>query len=129
MELKDLVGLHKLSAVDTGFSEDINGYGPAETISFTLDGITYTAMEDPQDGLRSCMSEIAVDKDRKMKNKFKPVKVVGRYVESYSRDILELIDIQTGETVLEVGTSDYNDYYPCFVSSWRPEGLAINKGE
>jgi hypothetical protein len=57
--LKDLVGLHTLSAVETGYAKDKN------YISFILDGKTYTAWEDECDGFRSCMEALEVS--RRMK--------------------------------------------------------------
>ena len=40
---------------------------------------------------------------------------------------LELLDCKTGKTVLEVGTENTDDYYPCFVANWSPENMACNQ--
>lgn len=65
-----------------------------------------------------------------MKNVFPPVRVVGRHrtVDEYgeSSDVLELIDVGTGKTVVEVGTENDNDYYPSFVANFRPENMPPN---
>ncbi len=42
-------------------------------------------------------------------------------------DVLQLLDAVTNEVVLEIGTDDFNDYYPCCVMNWYPEKLHINK--
>ena len=42
-------------------------------------------------------------------------------------DVLELLDCKTGKTVLEVGTENTGDYYPCFVANWSPENMACNQ--
>ena len=47
--LESLCGIHTLSAVEYGHSDD----GQSELFYFTLDGITYCAEEDPDDGYRS----------------------------------------------------------------------------
>lgn len=49
----------------------------------------------------------------------------------YDDDTLVLYDLVTGELVLEVGTRNYNDWYPLFCWNYYPENLACNadKGE
>jgi len=55
MELKDLAGEHILTGVDFE-NETIEKY--CEAVNFILDNETYTAIQDPNDGYRSCMREI-----------------------------------------------------------------------
>ena len=77
--LDALVGLHSLDPVDVG-SQQIERYGSQEdcnTISFRLDGIVYTAIEDPSDGYRSSMDNIFVD-NREMKNVFPSIQVMAK---------------------------------------------------
>lgn len=127
MELKDLAGLHKLSGVDFE-NIKVNKYGSfedANTIRFCLDGKIYTAIEDPCDDYRSCMKEIILSKAT-MTNKFKPMEVVGIYRDKSgynSCDILELVNISNGRTVVRVGTDNNDDYYPFFVSEFNPENI------
>lgn len=133
MELKDLVGEHLLDAVD--FSDEKvktwgDEYEACQVMRFRLDGKCYTATEDPSDGYRSSMRELAVSDDAEMKNVFEPLKVVGRHrtKREYGDedDVLELIDVVTGKTVIEVGTCSVDDYYPGFVASFHPEAMAHN---
>lgn len=134
MELSDLVGEHVLDAVDES-NELVNTYGDyfehANVIRFRLDGICYTATEDPNDGYRSSMNEIFVSDGKDMKNVFPPVHVVGRHRTEAEYggvdDVLELIDVEDGEVILEVGTSNTDDYYPSFVACFRPGKMNINK--
>ncbi len=52
MELKDLVGEHELSGVDTT-RERVKKYGAyedCEVVRFVIDGKTYKATEDPDAG-------------------------------------------------------------------------------
>lgn len=135
MELQDLVGKHQLDGVDFEnlrrkryeFSDELED---CEVCRFRLNGTVYVAIEDPNDGYRSHMSELSVDDAATMTNVFPPVEVVGRYRETseygYVDDVLELVDATTGNVVLEVGTSNTDDYYPFFVSSFHPENMAIN---
>lgn len=134
-ELKDLVGLHTLDAVDfetvavpayTGadYTED------SSTCRFRLNGEVWAAVEDPGDGYRSNMRELAHVKNAAMSNVFPPVQVFGRYrtTNRYGEqdDVLELLDVKTGNVVLEVGTSNVDDYYPSFVASFHPEHMSVN---
>lgn len=135
MELKDLVGLHVLDAVDFN-TEKILQWGDVfefcQVCSFRLDGTTYKVIEDPDDGYRSAMKEIVVSKDTILVNVFAKCDVFARHrtKRNYGEndDVLELIDIKTGQVVLEVGTEDIDDYYPGFVARFTPENMALNKG-
>jgi hypothetical protein len=135
MELKDLVGGHLLDAVDFS-NEQVKTWGDrfeaSEVMRFRLDGKVYTATEDPSDGYRSSMQDIAVG-DRPMTNTFEPLRVTGRHrtKNAYNDedDVLELIDVVTGKIVIEVGTSNSDDYYPSFVAAFHPEAMAHNAGK
>jgi hypothetical protein len=70
-----------------------------------------------------------------IKNVFPRVRVLARYVEgghsdtyASTNDLLELIDIANGQTVLLVGTENSDDYYPSYVAKFWPERLSINAG-
>lgn len=136
MELKDLVGEHLLDSVDFS-NEQVKTWGDefeaCQVMRFRLDGKVYTATEDPDDGYRSSMSQITVG-DWWMTNVFTPVRVVGRHRTVYeyggSSDVLELVDVGTGKTVIEVGTDNDNDndddYYPSFVANFDPTAMTPN---
>ena len=129
MELKDLVGEHLLDAVDFS-NEQVKGWGSefenAQVMRFRLDGIVYTVTEDPSDGYRSSMREITAG-DGEMTNIFSPIPVLGwhRAINKYgeSENILELIDVLSGKVVVEVGTEDYDDFYPIFVANFQPGAI------
>lgn len=131
VDLDVLVGLHKLDAVDEA-SEKVKRYEWSDeedcnTISFRLDGVVYTAVEDPSDGYRSSMDKLFVD-SREMNNVFPSVQVMAKRKANDGRtnDTLEFIDSVTGKVVLEVGTDNSDDYYPWFVSCFTPENMATN---
>ena len=135
MELKDLVGLHKLSGVDTA-TETVKLYEWSDSteecnvVRFVLDGTTYKAVEDPDDGYRSHCGELIVCEEP-ITNNFPPQEVMAKMKdnEEYSvNNTIQFIDVVTGKIVLEVGTDNTDDYYPYCVMNWNPENLAINVG-
>ena len=133
VELKDLVGPHKLSGVDMAHESMVSEYNntyDGNVIRFVLDGKTYTACEDDNDGYRSAMRDIFVTEE-KVSNTFNPVQVLVVYREhdcNYRKDdIIDFYDTKNGKRILSVGTEDTDDYYPSFVSNWTPENLSVNK--
>jgi hypothetical protein len=132
-----LVGEHELTGVDFGTAKEedypkSNRYCDCQVVNFTLDGKTYTACEDPDDGYRSSMRYLRAG-DTPTTNVFAPVKVIGRMKPDGKyedgNEILELVDCTTGKTVIEVGTENKNDYYPCWVANFHPENMACNQKE
>lgn len=130
--LDSLVGEHILDGVDLS-SERVrmydDKYEDASVIRFRLDGIVFTAIEDPSDGYRSSMDKIFYE-TCELSNTFPPIRVLARKKENGKygdvNDTLELVDLVTGKVVLEVGTNNTDDYYPVFVSAFWPENMASN---
>ena len=125
--LQSLCGLHKLSGVGRR-GKRCDEYAWRASINqffFTLDGVTYAATEDENDGYRSCMDKLEI-LDEKPVIMFDPIDVVCHMQKDDNSDILEMIDIRNGKTVLLVGTDYYDSYYPCFINEWIPENLAVN---
>ena len=131
MELKDLVGKHLLTGVDEFTKAEIvyGGFEDCQYLNFILDGVTYTVIEDPDDGYRSSMKEIKVS-DVPLTNMFAPIEVIASYkdIDKYGTkgDLLIITDAKNGKVILEIGTEDTNDYYPSFVANWSPENMAVN---
>lgn len=131
-QLEDLVGEHVLTGVDMASTqiEQYRTYENCQVLNFTLDGVTYSAVEDPSDGYRSTMRYLIVS-DTPTSNTFAGVRVIGsmclkgEYGEA--DNILELRDINNGKVVLRAGTHAYDDYYPTYVAEWSPENLSINE--
>lgn len=127
IELKDLQGKHVLDAVDFGKIPNTVEYAldpDSCAVSFRLDGVVYTATEDPSDGYRSRLRDIFVD-DTPMTNVFPGVPVIGRLQEagSYNSEAIDFIHANTGKVILSVGTDNADDYYPCFVAFFAPENI------
>jgi hypothetical protein len=103
----------------------------ADGMSFTLDDVTYTAYEDDNDGYRSACEDVYVS-DVRLTNTFPGVVVVGREYKNEGRyhhstdNIIELIDIQNGKTVIRFGTEDSDDYYPSCVLEFDPTAMSTN---
>lgn len=133
MKLKDLAGLHKLSGVDTGTLTRDNGFWGKEKcnyIKFTLDGVHYLAVEDPSDGYRSRCERLVITEEPP-RFTFPPQEMICSMMPDddgwgYRNDVLVLKDKATGEVVLEVGTQNYDNYYPCCHFRYVPENMACN---
>jgi hypothetical protein len=104
-----------------------DSFEDCQVINFVLDGVTYTAIEDPNDGYRSTMREIATS-DKSVSNTFTGQEVLAKMRENdkYEHDILDLIDVVTGKVVLSVGTGNTDDYYPYWVAEFTPENMGAN---
>jgi hypothetical protein len=124
MELNNLVGKHYLMGVD--FENTNVGYNDAQQINFVLDGKTYSATEDPEDGYRSCMKMI-LECQTAVKNLFYPVEVVGSMDEK--GEIIEFRSVKSGQIILRVGTDCSDNYYPWFVAQFTPENIPTIKEE
>jgi len=117
VNLEDLVGEHILSGVDITIEEESNDYSSEDinVVKFILDGKTYKAKEDPSDGYRSYCEEIVVCGD-KVLNTFPEHVVIGAMMGGgdYGEEnkIIQFFDYVTKDCVLEIGTGNYNDYYP-----------------
>jgi hypothetical protein len=151
VSLSDLCGKHILFAV--WFQRKIvpnewNEWDDNEDTNhcyFHLDGVTYVAREDANDGYRSSMRDIQVVGDIPL-NWWTPGEpVVAIYYtqksdapdyseeeEWYDEGVCDLLSIGseiTGKTILTVGTDNSQDYYPSFVSHFQPQNLSHNIGK
>ena len=125
MELKDLAGKRRqLSGVDYAAGKYAENIGIS--IMFCLDGVTYVAIEDPDDGYRSYMKDLAVS-DTPCKNVFTPEDVICQY-KGGDDDILYIKNPLTLNVILKIGTADTYDYYPTCIMEYRPENLQCNEG-
>lgn len=135
-DLKDLVGLHMLDAVDFD-NKSTPAYQGADynedhaVCRFRLGDTVWEAMEGNDDGYRSSMESFQ-HVDVPMVNIFPAIQVMaihrtnGHY--GGDDDVLVLIDVKTGKAVLEVGTHDISDYYPSYVATFDPSAMSINAG-
>jgi hypothetical protein len=134
--LEALVGDHVLMGVDFGRITIPGVYGgdEADTCVFVLDHVAYTVTEDPSDGYRSHMDSIR-QYVGKVSNMFQgcPVRCAMRAKpdpKTYSTNdnVLEMHDVVTGNLVLAIGTTNTDDYYPCYLAHFDPTAMHINSG-
>ena len=135
MELKDLCGRGKFSGCEmkTEMIEDYYGT-PEETnvCLFTLNGVTYKAVENLDDGYRSYCNELEIS-DEKPCFTFPEIEVVCEmmpdttYGSGYEEnDVLVIKDAESDMVVLEVGTRNVDDYYPVAHFEYHPENMSCN---
>jgi hypothetical protein len=109
-------------------------YEDADSISFIIDDMTFTFVEDPSDGYRSTLEGCFINLVN-VNNTFEPLEITikQRKVDEriyhkeadYHEEVLkDLIEFKyKGKVFAEVGT-DYSDgYYPHFVSFFNPQVL------
>lgn len=116
------MGPMSLSGVDYEKVRTKRQYGDdseANAIKFCLDGVTYMAVEDEDDGYRSALRHVIVT-DSAPKNLFPAVVVVARQSGKDS-DITELVSQETDKVVLEFGTDHSDDYYPATLACSIPK--------
>ena len=132
MELKDFVGKHVLTGCQNGsmLKKDV-WQGSANTLDFILDNRVFSVIEDPEDGYRSSMAEIIENRSGVIiTNTFEPCEVLGGFRPNgiYGKNnVIDFYDAITGKTVMPIGTENTEYFYPCFVGSFNPENMAVNK--
>lgn len=133
MKLQDLVGLHELTAVEmakvqVSYTSDGDITTKNEDcLFFTLDGKTYSVLEDTEDMYNNYADSIKVY-EGEVSNTFAPIQVIFRQrefevddadfiediewmqekIEQY--EVYELVNAETNELIFIVGT-DYTNYH------------------
>ena len=111
-------------------TEQQSFYGDANVVDFVLDGRVFSAVEDPEDGYRSSLGKILVDRVASVKNMFPPCHVIAsrRQDREYEKnDMIDFVDVLTSKVVLSVGTENTDDYYPYFVGIFDPTAMCYNE--
>lgn len=136
MKLRDLVGTHLMTGVETGTIERDCWWNKSDNcnyVKFELDGATYMAVEDPNDGYRSCCDELEIV-DEKCKIELPNVLVKCKMREDSNvdgwneekNDILEFYDLNNKKMFMAVGTSYIDNYRQYFVFEYTPDLLSYN---
>lgn len=117
---KKLCGKHVLSGVSRNYTAH-----DAECIDFIIDGKTYRAVEDPQDGYRSCLKGIEIANEKIPAN-IPDTEVVVSYDTDDDCQILRFYETKYGKEVLAIGTRYVSDTYPVCTFQYSPENLPCN---
>lgn len=103
-------------------------YG-VESERFKLGKVVFEVEEDPCDGYRSMLAGVSIVDNATITG---GNGLLANVIIATDDDIegYKLIDADTGHTWLRFGTSDHNDYYPCFLFSYTPyEGDSFTSPE
>lgn len=128
MELSELKGKHIWSGIEVGQVNDDDAYDAGQYIKFTLDGVTYLAIEDEDDGYRSYMRELQISSEP-CNTPLPDILVRCEYEDEIERDILKIYEVASGNLILEMGTYNTDDCYPYCIMRYYPERLFINQKE
>jgi hypothetical protein len=124
----DVVGTGYLSGVD--FAQEISGSSRdgswAQTVSFRFDGMSYMATEDPEDGYRSSLKDLAIYDKLDIKNTFPEVLVTAEIKETDGEYTLTFYSADNLRPILTIGTNSTDSYYPYFVAEFMPQNMPIN---
>ncbi|TSP14019.1 hypothetical protein [Cupriavidus campinensis] len=140
VSIQDLVTGHAmLMAINTSYvppewKREIRGDETVEVMNFLVDGVWLSACQNPDDGYRSSMQGIKViDMPKGVSGTTRITATNVRFMHDTGdggrrvNDVLVLLDEITEQPVLAVGTTDADDYYPCWLAQWAPENLASNR--
>ena len=137
MVLSDLVGVHTMTGIETGTVKRESWWSGYEDIcnyvKFRLDGVTYMAVEDSDDGYRSMCRALEVV-DGECRTRLPDILVECKMRDDFhddvwgteENDILEFYDTNNKQMFMAVGTGNTNDYYPYFAFEYMPEELSCN---
>ena len=117
---KDLYGIYTLSGCEYSF--DKNGFS---SMRFILDGNTYEAVRDPEDGYRSSLGGIYRTTENCVQN-IPDVEVeIMECPESNLNGIQFVVreDGYSARIVITVVTDHYDSWYPCAVMNFAPENF------
>ena len=118
--------MERLCVLEHLVGREFDFYG-VNNESFALDGEVYTAVEDPDDGYRSCLDSVVQELGFMTmvfpRHRLGRVRLTacperddsGETVDGYC-----LTDVDTGHVWLEFGTYAWDDYYPCFFFTYTP---------
>ncbi len=118
LKFETLFGEHMFSGIQM-----IPDTGTGGKVLFVIDGFTYCAYEDPEDGYRSYLDSIDILSNEKPNVTFEPQRVM---ITGYE-DGIQILNIKTGEPILLLYTDPVDGYYPCCTFTYNPENMEINK--
>ena len=125
--LEDITGWFSLTGVDFTTSRVYNDYteDDAQIMTLILNDISFSFIEDPDDGYRSTLDKVIVGEFQEVKNTFSPVNVYFTYVNEDREDMIygALTAMTINPYILRIGTDHTDDYYPTYTAEWDPRIL------
>ena len=130
-------GLHTISGIGNTTTQEGVYDTDVDVDLFCIDGVTYGAFIDPNDGYRS-YGVIKAMPEHKCQYTFPPqvIKIENKTIKGNPMDYFAedkslhvMTDATNGKEVLVVGTDYSEDYYPNACFKWQPENLEVNQGK
>lgn len=115
-----LYGIHTLSGCEYSF--DKNGYS---SFRFILDGNTYEAVENPDDGYRSFIGGVYPTTENCARN-IPDIEVEIMECSDGNLDGIQFVvreDGYSARCVITIATNNYDGYYPFAVMNFKPENF------
>jgi len=125
IELASLVGDRVIDARADFVADAKNIHDEdAHVAVLRLDGVLYWFQENPSDGYRSMLGHIRIVEASELPPgaliEFERIAVdIKESAEEAQDTIIGMT--KSGSVLFEIGTRNFDDYYPSFVSHWHPE--------
>jgi len=126
----DLIGEAEFTIVPLSprhpFDNDANG------VAFMLGDTMFFCFEDPDDGYRSTAGPLLTGQGDAYAfgsgytTQYIKEPVLVAHIDDNYWDILRVTSRITGQVIFEIGTSNVDDYYPCYHEERNPAGLSAN---
>jgi hypothetical protein len=121
---KPMPEIQSIRTIDFDKLEGLNAslYYYNEMNKFQLGSVVFEVLEDEQDGYRSTMGLVKVvdtNAQRVPGNYMGGVKIVKHSLSDF--DGYNIVDENDGHVWLTFGTTDIDDYYPCFTFNFYPK--------
>lgn len=130
IKLSDLVGWFDLTGVDYTTTKALNSWSDdddAQVMTLILNGISFSFIEDPDDGYRSTLDSVIVGEFQEIENTFPPIKVYFTHVDEEQEHMIYGYVNTMDKYILRIGTDHTDDYYPTYTAEWNPKILEDNK--
>lgn len=116
-----------LPSFDKLIGSEVDFYG-VDCLRFRINGVTYEAIEDPDDGYRSALREIRIADEQPGGIFFNRPVTKLTIIDSEDGSFSGYEFKSPGHVWLQIGTDYRDDYYPCFVFSYLPPAWAEDGG-
>jgi hypothetical protein len=130
--LDAIIGIHVVDGMGEFISPAEAPYSESVRVFLLrIDGMVHVFQENARDGYRSCLGSSQVSEGHDVIRRMVPfpqpmtcnfIKRPRLYDFLRNDDVIVVTDERTGLIHYEIGTENFDDYYPCFIASWSPIG-------